>query len=159
MQNYANFFAWPYSIGGHSLPMHADFVSLNKRLLSQFNRRLYEPAGQDGVSCLLLAVLDQLHDLELHDASIEMDAAKLRGLTVTWLVDNRDMIIADDWKQRGAAQSAELGVLHECGSEFSEFLEDEHAVGNHIVLLAICGVLSELFCIDFAAKVRASASN
>ena len=38
------------------------FNALKTRLLVQFGRGLREPAGQDGYSCQLLALLDQLAD-------------------------------------------------------------------------------------------------
>ena len=139
------------------LTMHAAFATLDERLRSQFNRCLHEPAGQDGVSCLLLAVIDQLNDLEMR--AHELDAAALRTRTCVWLVENRTTIVDDVWKCRASAEYSDFGLLCDFGDDYYEFLENERAVGNHVVLVAICGVLSEFFCVDFAAKVCARAPN
>ena len=50
------------SFGAESSSMLKRFNALKTRLLVQFGRGLREPAGQDGYSCQLLALLDQLAD-------------------------------------------------------------------------------------------------
>ena len=39
------------------------FLALDERLGAEYNRYSFEPTGQDGTNCLLLAALDQMHDI------------------------------------------------------------------------------------------------
>ena len=50
----------------------------------------------------------------------------------------------------------ELVRLGDAGPDYDEFLFTLDAIGNHVVLLAICGVLSKLTRMRIAAQVRAS---
>ena len=62
------------------------FRHLDARLRTELKRYCYEPPGQDGFSCLLLAVLHQLEELGLPDVG---DAARLRAETVAWMLENQ----------------------------------------------------------------------
>ena len=66
------------------------FRHLDARLRSELNRYCYEPPGQDGFSCLLLAVLHQLEELGLPDVG---DAARLRAETVAWMLENQTFVL------------------------------------------------------------------
>ena len=48
------------------------FEALDQRLRQSCGRLCFEPDGQDGVSCLLLAVMDQLQDLNLDAKAAEI---------------------------------------------------------------------------------------
>ena len=50
--------------------MYKAAVALDQTLRKDFGRCCFDPDGQDGVSCLLLAVIDQLHDLNLNAGSM-----------------------------------------------------------------------------------------
>ena len=80
--------------------------------------------------------MDQLQDLNL-DAS-GRDHRWLRANTSTCMIDNRSLLVSDEWEQTFSSV-AELGMLCDFGPDYYwEFLHEEEAVGNHVVLFAIC---------------------
>ena len=62
------------------------------------------------------------------------------------------MLVSDDWRQ-AYTTVADLAMLCDFGPDYWDFLCDERAVGNHVVLFAICGFLSEHFSVGFSAQV------
>ena len=129
--------------------MDKAFKALDQRLRKTCSRRCVEPEGQDGVSCLLIAVIDQLHDLGL-DVS-DRDQQWLRASTMAWMIDNRSILVTDDWNELFSSVG-ELAMLCDFGPDFWDFLHDERAVGNHVVLFAICGFISQHFRVGFCAQ-------
>ena len=120
--------------------MLAAFEALDARISAQHSRRCFEPAGQDGVNCLLLAALDQLCDVGL---TVDVSATELRELVIVFLVEWKTLVIDSDWKQRSVDRCDDLTHLCDAGSDYDEFLSTSTAVGNHVTLMAICGVLSK----------------
>ena len=115
--------------------------ALNTRIRSDEMRQVYEPSGQDGYNCLLLAALHQLSELGLGRVlPAGFNINHLRELCKEWLRVNRVL-------QIGAA------YLCEFGDEYSSFLEDPRAVGNHVVILAILAVFGKMCDCCFTAKV------
>lgn len=121
--------------------MQRRLAKLSARLRDGLKRRIYEPAGQDGINCLLLAALDQLNELQL---AHHLDVKSLRSHIEIWLIDNRTLIADADWRNRTTIQREDLGQLCSFGEDYWSFLKDERAVGTHVTVLAICGVLSEV---------------
>ena len=97
--------------------MDKTFKELDQRLRKTCGRCCVEPDGQDGVSCLLLAVMDQLQDLNL-DAS-GCDHRWLRANTSTWMIENRSLLVSDEWKQTYSSV-AELSMLCEFGPDYCQ---------------------------------------
>ena len=60
-----------------------------------------------------------------------------------FLVEWKTLVLDDDWRQRPDCCPDELMKLRDAGPDYDEFLSASDAVGNHVVLLAICGVLSK----------------
>lgn len=121
--------------------MQRRLAKLTARLRGVLKRTAHEPSGQDGVNCLLLAALDQLNELQLPHS---LDVSSLRSHIEVWLIDNRTLIADADWRQRSTIQHEELGQLCSFGDDYWSFLKDDQAVGTHVTVLAICGVLSKI---------------
>ena len=121
---------------------------LADRVLS---RHAHEPAGQNGFDCLLLAALDQLDDLG--EQLPGMDATSLRGSAQAWMRENATLVVSD-WSST-AVQNADLSRLCDYGREYFDFLHEKKAVGNHVVVLAICAVLSIMLNKEVRAQVSA----
>ena len=81
---------------------------------------------------------------------------ELRILVREFLVEWKTLVLDDDWRQRPDCCPDELMRLGDAGPDYDEFLSASDAIGNHVVLLAICGVLSKLTRMRIAAQVRAS---
>ena len=112
---------------------------------AQHSRRCFEPAGQDGVNCLLLAALDQLCGVGF---TVDVNATELRELVIVFLVEWKTLVIDRrqcDWKQRSVDRCDDLTHLYmrSRARPYDEFLSTSTAVGNHVTLMAICGVLSK----------------
>ena len=136
--------------------MNLRFQRLSDRCRVSHGREAFEPGQQDGVSCQLLAALDQIEDAgvsKLLPTRFTVD--DLRALVRSWLVFN-DSIIVADWTRDDLVSHQELGLLREFGSDYSDFIEKDNAQGNHVVAFAICGVLSELTGRIIEAEVRAT---
>ena len=71
-------------------------MSLDERL-AQCGRFCFEPSGQDGSNCLLLAAIDQMHDVGL---TVDIDASELRGLVRDFLADWKTLVVDGDWQNR-----------------------------------------------------------
>ena len=69
------------------------FLALDERLRAEYNRYRIEPTGQDGTNCLLLAALDQIHDIGL---TVDIDAAELRDLVIVFLAEWKTLVIDCD---------------------------------------------------------------
>ena len=117
------------------------FLALDERLRAEYNRYSFEPTGQDGTNCLLLAALDQMHDIGL---TVDIDAAELRELVRVFLAEWKTLVIDCDWQKRSTDRLDDLTRLCDAGPDYNEFLSKPTAVGNHVVLMAICGVFSKL---------------
>ena len=129
------------------------FEALDSRIHRTHGRRCVEPPGQDGYNCLLLAAIDQLHPLF---ATADIGTVELRMLVREFLVEWKTLVLDDDWRQRPDCCPDELMTLGDAGPDYDEFLSASEAIGNHVVLLAICGVMSKLTRMRIAAQVRAS---
>ena len=117
---------------------------LSERCVASYGREVYEPRGQDGYSCQLLAALYHIYDADLAVfLPAGFSVAELRSRCRKWLIDNATLIVAD-WKHHPDVYHQELSMLCDYGSEYLTFIENDRAQGNHVVALAICGVLSEL---------------
>ena len=103
------------------------FEALDACISAQHSRRCFEPAGQDGVNCLLLAALDQLCDVGL---TVDVSATELRELVIVFLVEWKTLVIDSDWKQRSVDRCDDLTHLCDAGSDYDEFLSTSTAVGN-----------------------------
>ena len=75
---------------------------------------LFEPAGQDGRSCLLLAGLDQVKFNGLHAA---LDHADLRGRITEFLIDFATLVLDDDATGRSITRCDELCCLRDAGPD------------------------------------------
>ena len=137
------------------MQMPCAFGALDSRIRRTHGRRCVEPPGQDGYNCLLLAAIDQLRLLDLV-ATADIGTEELRTLVREFLVEWRTLVLDDDWRQRPYCCPDELVRLGDAGTDYEEFLSACDAVGNHVVLLAICGVASKLTRKRMAAQVRAS---
>ena len=129
------------------------FEALDSRIRTTHGRRCVEPPDQDGYNCLLLASIDQL---SLLVASADIGTEELRMFVREFLVEWKTLVLDDDWRQRPDCCPDELVRLGDAGPDYDEFLFALDAIGNHVVLLAICGVLSKLARMRIAAQVRAS---
>ena len=118
------------------------WAGLEMRMNLEQLRTLHEPNGQDGYNCLLIAALHQLieHELGSHLASW-LNVHQLRRMCREWLAHNRTLLFGD-------------ACLCEFGDDYTSFIEDDHAWGNHIVVFAILGVFGRLCNCGFSAKVR-----
>ena len=116
------------------------FEALDSRIHRTHGRRCVEPPGQDGYNCLLLAAIDQLHPLF---ATADIGTVELRMLVREFLVEWKTLVLDDDWRQRPDCCPDELMKLRDAGPDYDEFLSIADTVGNHVVPLAICGVLSK----------------
>ena len=134
------------------MPPHA-FEALDSRIRTTHDRCCVEPPGQDGYNCLLLAAIDQLRLLV---ATADIGTEALRTLVREFLVEWKTLVLDDDWRQRPDCCPDELMRLGDAGPDYDEFLSASEAIGNHVVLLAICGVMSKLTRMRIAAQVRAS---
>ena len=128
------------------------FVSLDERL-AQFSRFCFEPSGQDGTNCLLLAAIDQMRDVGL---TVDIDASELRGLVRDFLAEWKTLVVDGDWQKRSADRCDDLTRLCDAGPDYYEFLSKQTAVGNHVVLMAICGVFSQLKKERIEGQVRSA---
>ena len=130
----------------------ARLQKLDARVRAGLSRRVHEPAGQNGFDCLLLGVLDRLDEQGLWQRlPAGMSNSMLRNLIIEWLVDWQDLITDDDYTSMPGA--AEISTLKSFGRDFSQFLEQEEAVGSHVSLLAACGVLSNILGAEVRAQV------
>lgn len=136
--------------GSHRLAaMWAAFDELSIRT---DGRRVHSPAGQNGSDCILFAVLDQMDELLLRSSLPRgLDASALRELTRAWMRKNGTLPLESGWASSSSQCS---GMLRDFGSDYSDFLHDEKAHGNHVVLLAICAVLTTLLGKELRALVR-----
>ena len=75
--------------------MHDAFGGLDNRLHAQ-GRHCFEPPGQDGYNCLLLAAIDQLCHLGF---ACDMDADRLRSLVREFLTEWRALVLDNDWRK------------------------------------------------------------
>ena len=132
-----------------SLRLPTRFRTLDERIFKSAGRRGHEPPGQDGSSCLLLAALDQAEELGF---VLGLSTTDFRRAVRAWLIEWKTLIIDSDWNRSG---QDEIGLLCDAGPDYWQFLKDPTAVGTHTVLLAVCGVLSELTSHCFEAKVSA----
>ena len=128
------------------------FLSLDERLRAH-RRYCFEPTGQDGTNCLLLAAIDQMHDIGL---TVDVDASELRGLVRGFLAEWKTLVIDGDWQKRSADRRDDLTRLCDAGTDYDEFLSKRTAVGNHVVLMAICGVFSKLKKERIEGQVRSA---
>ena len=85
------------------------FSALSKRARKLFGRAAYEPAGQDGVNCLLLALLDQVDELGL-PLPAGFDAEALRSACQKWMLNNKTLVVEDAWNE-GYQPPGELPLL------------------------------------------------
>jgi hypothetical protein len=136
------------------LNMLKAFGALDNRLHAQ-GRRCFEPSGQDGYNCLLLAAIDQLR---LRGFAIGLEAEELRMLVREFLIEWQTLVLDGDWRLRSDCCPDELMTLRDAGPDYHEFLSIAETVGNHVVLLAICGVLSQRTGTRITAQVRACPS-
>ena len=79
-----------------------------RRLLG---RSVFEPPGQDGVRCLLLALLEQVNVLGLR-LPAGYDAAELRKDCREWMLTNKTLIVDESWRN-GTLVSGELPIWHQ----------------------------------------------
>ena len=124
-------------------------------LLREKSRVFYEPAGQDLVSCLLIAALDQIDELlELQPELAErLPAAygkhELRADAQLWLTKHGAIVIDDELTGAG-----ELSLLRDYGAEYNDFVANDCAQGSHPAMLAILAVLSNRLNLNLDAKAR-----
>jgi hypothetical protein len=124
--------------------------SLSVRAEAAFGRSVHEPSGQDGVSCLLLAALDQVADVGLaHRLPVSYDADTLREESRKWLVDHQTLVVDEEWQS-----GSELCLLRDFGADFWHFVQDPRAVGTHLALIALSAVLSQATGHAIDAMVR-----
>ena len=130
--------------------MHDAFGGLDNRL-HVLGRRCFEPPGQDGYNCLLLAAIDQLCHLGF---ACDVDAERLRSLVRAFLAEWRTLVLDNDWRWRSDSCLDELMTLEDAGPDYLEFLSNADACGNHVVLLGIIGVFSKLTRMRWTSEVR-----
>ena len=70
------------------------FRALSERARRSFGRVAHEPRGQDGVNCLLLALLDQVDVLGL-PLPPGFDVSALRSACRQWMLDNKTLVMED----------------------------------------------------------------
>ena len=75
-----------------------------------------------------------------------------------FLVEWKTLVLDRDWKQRSVGRSDELTRLCDAGNDYEKFLSTEAAVGNAVVLIGICGVLSKLKGERIEAQVRSTST-
>ena len=126
-------------------------AALDRRLRRDHERRCYEPSGQNGYDCLLLAALDQL---EQEAAAVDLSAAELRAIVRIHLEDWRLVVLDDDLADRAASRSDELFRFCDAGADYYDFIHSPLAVGNMTVLLALLGVVSNKLHRRVDAQVR-----
>ena len=137
--------------------MSERFHALATWLLPREARVLYEPSGQDRVSCLLIAALYQVAELiALHPELVGCLPAAygkgdLRADARSWLAENGDIVIDDELSGAG-----ELSLLRDYGAEFDEFVANDNAWGSHPAMLAVLAVLSNRLNRNLNAKVRSA---
>ena len=112
---------------------------LATRVRLEQGRDVHEPGGQDGYNCLFLAAMHQLTDNGLC-APCDVDVHQLRRMCRDWLAYHRTLLFG------GAC-------LCEFGDDYTSFIEDDFAWGNHVVIFAILGVFGRLYDCCFSAKV------
>ena len=113
---------------------------LATRVRLEHGRDLHEPGGQDGYNCLFIAAMHQLTDNGL-PALCDVDVHQLRRKCRDWLAHHRTLLFGD-------------ACLCEFGDDYTSFVENDYAWGNHIVIFAILGVFGRLYDCCFSAKVR-----
>ena len=128
------------------------FEALDSRIHRTHGRRCVEPPGQDGYNCLLLAAIDQLHPLF---ATADIGTVELRMLVREFLVEWKTLVLDDDWRQRLSDCCPDELITLRDGPDYHEFLSIADTVGNHVVPLAICGVLSKRARTRITAQVLA----
>jgi len=128
------------------------FEALDSRIHRTHGRRCVEPPGQDGYNCLLLAAIDQLHPLF---ATADIGTVELRMLVREFLVEWKTLVLDDDWRQGSSDCCPDELITLRDGPDYHEFLSIADTVGNHVVPLAICGVLSKRARTRITAQVRA----
>ena len=110
------------------------------QLLIGDGRQVVEPHGQDGYSCLFLALLHQVDDIgEAHMLPSGYDERCLRRESRAWLADpeNATVVIDDDISVAG-----ELSLLRDYSAEYSDFITSDTVYGSHPALIAALVVLS-----------------
>lgn len=80
---------------------------------------------------------------------------ELRILVREFLVEWKTLVLDDDWRQRLSDCCPDELITLRDGPDYHEFLSIADTVGNHVVPLAICGVLSKRARTRITAQVLA----
>ena len=132
--------------------MPRGFEVLESRIHTTHGLRCIEPPGQDGYNCLLLAAIDQLR---LLFATADIGTVELRTLVREFLIEWQTLVLVGDWRQRSSNCCPDELITLRDGPDYHEFLSIADTVGNHVVPLAICGVLSKRARTRITAQVLA----
>ena len=127
------------------------FEALDSRIHTTHGLRCIEPPGQDGYNCLLLAAIDQLR---LLFATADIGTVELRTLVREFLIEWQTLVLVGDWRQRSSDCCPHELITLRDGPDYHEFLSIADTVGNHVVPLAICRVLSKRASLERASQRR-----
>eukprot|EP00966_Prymnesium_polylepis_P216178 5004443-Prymnesium_polylepis.2 len=115
-------------LSASEMQVGARFESLRRRTEKAHGLVPYEPFGQDGYSCLLLAALDQIREHGLAQLLPPgLGAHQLRDRVRRWLIDHGTLVIDDNWNGQEGAGRSELALLRDFGDDYWQFVHKPNA--------------------------------